>query len=289
MDIDGDGVKDILSGSYSRMKGGMAGLFQVLHGNGKGEFKAATTLKGTDDEPLIIPIAGREQQTENICTRPTAADWNGDGHLDLVVGNFAGSFYVFSGEGQGRFNPKPEKIEVDGKPLRINGVHSDPFVVDWDRDGDLDIVSGSSSGGVQWAENVAPKGESPKLAAFKPLIKPGRQIAYGAIISESEIDGPTTSTRVWVDDVNEDGKWDILVGDSVTLTTPAPGLSKEEVSKKLVEWRQDVHKASQEMRAAGTDPEARKAAIAAYQKVYARKVKILDEQRTGFVWLYLQK
>ena len=42
--------------------------------------------------------------TENICTRPFAVDWDGDGHLDLVVGNFAGTFYWFKGEGKGKFS-----------------------------------------------------------------------------------------------------------------------------------------------------------------------------------------
>jgi len=97
VDLDGDGRRDILSGSYSRMETDMAGLFQVLHGKADGTFRKAEVLKGTDGEPLIIPLNGR-QMTENICTRPFATDWDGDGHLDLVVGTFAGSFYLFKGQ-----------------------------------------------------------------------------------------------------------------------------------------------------------------------------------------------
>ena len=77
--------------------------------------------------------------TENICTRPFAVDWDGDGHLDLVVGNFAGTFYWFKGEGKGKFQPKPEMIKAGDEPLKIPGHHSDPFVIDWDGDGDLDL------------------------------------------------------------------------------------------------------------------------------------------------------
>ena len=168
MEINGDGNPDILSGSYSRMEQPMAGLFQVLYGNADGTFKKAQVLSGTDGEPLIIPIAGEQQQTENICTRPFAADWDGDGHLDLVVGNFSGTFYWFKGEGNGKFGPKPEPIKTAQGPLRIEGAHSDPFVVDWDADGDLDLLSGSSNGGVQYAENTAGKG---KMRLFKGLGK----------------------------------------------------------------------------------------------------------------------
>ena len=51
VDLDGDGHRDILSGSYSRMERDMAGLFQVLYGKGNGTFRKAEVLKGTDGEP----------------------------------------------------------------------------------------------------------------------------------------------------------------------------------------------------------------------------------------------
>lgn len=173
MDIDGDGRGDILSGSYSRMEKAMAGLFQVLYGKSDGTFRKAEVLKGTDGEPLIIPLNG-QPMTENICTRPFAVDWDGDRHLDLVVGNFAGTFYWFKGEGKGKFDPKPEAITSGDKPLHLDGHRGDPFVIDWDGDGDLDVVSGSANGGVQWAENTASKGKIPELGAFEWLIQPGK-------------------------------------------------------------------------------------------------------------------
>jgi VCBS repeat protein len=252
VDINGDGHGDILSGSYSRMEEAMAGLFQVLYGNADGTFRKAEVLKGTDGQPLIIPIQGREQQTENICTRPFAVDWDADGHLDLVLGNFSGTFYWFKGEGKGKFQPKPQALKAGERPLRIEGAHSDPFAVDWDGDGDLDLLSGSSSGGVQWAENRAGKGKPPELRPFQWLIKSGRSIEHGQPLSEEQLTGPTTSTRVWVDDVNGDGKLDLLVGDSVTLIAPATDLIAEGSRKKP-----------------------------------AAEVK--QQDRTGFVWLYLQK
>ena len=47
--------------------------------------------------------------------------------------------------------------------------HSDPFVIDWDGDGDLDLLSGSSNGGVYWAENRAGKDKVPELGPFRKV------------------------------------------------------------------------------------------------------------------------
>jgi hypothetical protein len=124
VDLNGDGRNDILSGSYSRSGGSMAGLFQVLWGSENG-FKKATALHGTDGAPLIIPADDKKEMTKKICTRPTAVDWDGDGDLDLVVGNFEGSFYLFRGEGSGKFAPEPEVMRCEGRDLRVSGAHSD--------------------------------------------------------------------------------------------------------------------------------------------------------------------
>lgn len=289
MDIDGDGNRDILSGSYSRMDKAMAGLFQVLYGNSDGTFRKAEVLKGTDDEPLIIPIKGEEQMVENICTRPFAIDWDGDGNLDLVVGNFSGTFYWFKGEGKGKFQPKPEMIKCGDEPLRINGHHSDPFVVDWDGDGDLDILSGSTNGGVQWAENTAGKGKPPELQPFRDIIKPGKEFKYGEPLGEEELTGPTTSTRIWVDDVDGDGKLDLLVGDMVTLISPAKGISVEEFKTKFKEWQDAVAALTKDISSEKADEEKRNKANEEFNKLYQERTKFMKEERTGFVWLYLRK
>jgi hypothetical protein len=289
VDINGDGIRDILSGSYSRMQQDMAGLFQVLYGTSEGTFRQAEVLAGTDDEPLIIPLPEPEAVTERICTRPFAVDWNNDGNLDLIVGNFTGTFYWFKGVGKGQFDPKPERIDAGNAPLRIEGAHSDPFVVDWDGDGDLDLVSGSSNGGVQWAENRAGKGKLPELVSFETLIEPASTTEYGQPLSESDLKRPSSSTRVWADDVNGDGKLDLLVGDSVTLIAPLGGLTNEEFKQKFADWQKAIQAASAALSNPPQDEAARAKAFEEYRKLYEKKAEFMDEEMTGFVWLYLRK
>ncbi|MBX9791571.1 MAG: VCBS repeat-containing protein [Pirellulales bacterium] len=267
----------------------MAGLFQVLWGKPDGTFRAAEELKGTDGQPLVIPLGpGEDAWIDCICTRPTAIDWDADGHLDLVVGNFTGTFYLFKGEGKGRFLPKGELIETDDGPLKISGHHSDPFVVDWDNDGDLDVLSGSSEGGVQWAENVAGRGAAPKLKPFQSLIEKAETREYGRVLAEADLTGPVMSTRIWVDDLNGDGKLDILVGDLVTLVAPAKGLSEAELKEKYAAWQKEWDAAVAKLNAA-TDAAAKQAANQRVQDLWPERNKFLQEEMTGFVWLYLQK
>src|SRR5262249_46246962 len=226
--------------------------------------------------------------TGAICTRPFAVDWDGDGDLDLVVGNFDGTFYLFRGEGKGEFKPEAEAMKAGKSPLRIEGHHSDPFVTDWDGDGDLDLLSGSSNGGVQWAENIAGAGEPPELRPFRTLIKPGRNAEYGEPLNEDELTGPTTSTRIWVADVNGDGKLDLLVGDSVTLISPAKGLSDAEFKKKYAAWEKTYQAALKSLRSDRGEKLDQKASEE-FDKVYRQRSDFMREEMTGFVRLYLQK
>jgi hypothetical protein len=306
VDLNGDGFNDILSGSYSRHSQPMAGLFQVLWGKSDKTFEPAEVLKGTDDEPLLIPLgAHKDAWIDCICTRPTAVDWDGDGKLDLITGNFTGTFYLFRGEGHGRFLPKGELIICGEEPLKIDGGehprairghsgwvgHSDPFLIDWDRDGDLDLLSGSSAGGVQWAENEAGPGKPPQLKPFQTLIKANVEPESGKPLREADLTGPLTATRIWVDDMNSDGKLDILVGDTATLVSPAEGVSEEELAKRSAAWQREWIKTVKEVQSLDGDGDTAKKAEAQkrLQELYASRDSFMKEEMTGFVWLYLQK
>ncbi len=302
MDLNGDGNIDILSGSYSRMDQDMAGLFQVLWGTNDGTFKKAEVLKGTDGEPLLLhrtktrKIWGitisrdKGNLTDKICTRPTAVDLDGDGKLDIVSGNFAGSFAVFAGEGKGRFAPKPKMLTEKGARITVDG-HSDPFFVDWDADGDLDLISGSSMGGVFLCTNRG-SAKQPQFSQPTVLVPAVSYQGGETRLGDAHLMGPQTATRVWVDDINGDGKLDFLVGDSVTLKYAAQGLDKETVLVKLAAWKKKQTRVLQAAQPAAGRKRT-KAQMKEFQLVYAElrkeREKFMREEMTGFVWVFYQK
>ena len=249
----------------------------------------SATLNGTDDKPLIIPGEGEHAMLEAICTRPTAIDWDNDGDLDLVVGNMAGKFYLFTGEGGGKFKPAPQAIKAGDEPLKLAGkhaAHGDPFFVDWDKDGDLDLLSGSAEGGVQWAENTAGPKKTPTLKALTKLIAPPTDEKGEA--RPENVTAPAGSTRVWAADMNGDGKLDILVGDSINLISPASGVSEADFTKRYAAWNDEsaaLHKQMEDV----TDESKREAMYERFNNLYEQRKEFMNEDRTGFVWLYLQK
>jgi len=278
VDLNGDGKVDLLYGSYSRQDPDMAGLFQVLWGKGKSTFAAAQVLNGNDGKPLII-TADKEDMTDKICTRPFAVDLDGDGHLDLVVGNFTGTFAWFRGDGKGSFETTHRWLMAGEEKLAVDS-HGDPFFIDWDGDGVLDLVTGSAGGGVYLFRNEGTRKE-PKFGKQVTLVEPADQ--EGQHWGEAGVKGPQHATRVWVDDVDGDGKLDLLVGDAVTLLYPAKGLDEATAKQRYATWEKDRQTA---MDAAQGD-EKKNAAI--YQDMDKKREAIIREEMTGFVWLFRGK
>lgn len=301
MDVNGDGKLDVLSGSYSRQdpEQDMAGLFQVLYSEGDGKYRKAEALKGTDGEPLILPRKASGDDDDvvvRICTRPTAVDFDGDGKLDIVSGNFAGTFFLFKGEGEGKFAPTATPlVDRKGKELRVD-MHSDPVFFDWDGDGDLDLLSGSGMGGVMLATNVGAAG-APAFDGFVKVIPHSGghgDSESGVTPDDSHLTGPKSATRIWIDDVNGDQKADLLVGDSTTLILPAKGVSLEDAQTQYAALMERQAKIWEQPETFGELTEDEREAIQSkqmerYQELELEFKKVVDRQMTGFVWVYHRK
>ena len=138
-------------------------------------------------------------------------DFDGDGFLDLVSGSYdAGELYLFRGKGRGAFAASEVIKDRSGRPIfkvpdqkyPVESFGSWTALVDWDDDGDLDILVGTYDGmiflrrneGSRTAPEYASKNEWVKVGG-KPLRVPGGEHANPVI---ADWDG--------------DGRWDIVTG-----------------------------------------------------------------------------
>ncbi|MEM9378716.1 MAG: VCBS repeat-containing protein [Planctomycetota bacterium] len=299
MDLDGDGLTDVLSGCYTHRDGSRAvvGEFYLLRGTEQGLAKPER-LRGTDGELLVIrPLEeGEDAAFERMCTRPTAVDLDGDGHLDIVSGNETGHFALFRG-GPGGFEPENSWLRnAEGERLEVRG-HSDPHFADWDADGDLDLLSGSRSGGVSWFPNLGTR-NAPRFGDARCLVPtvPKGSSSSDLVLGEDHITGPQIATRVTTADVDEDGKLDLLVGDAVEIIRPAEGLTDDECRRRFAEWNTNhrrIVRSQPEFGGHGRRTAEQEAEMEAFyarrQAHWEKRQAIVDKRSTGYVWLFLRK
>jgi hypothetical protein len=102
-------------------------------------------------EVLTLPVTPVEDSPPDVFTRdyypvPEAADWDADGDLDLLAGGYiTGRIYFFENVAGPRETPRLRlsgPVEADGAPIDVSWCAA-PDAADVDRDGDLDLVSGS--------------------------------------------------------------------------------------------------------------------------------------------------
>ena len=150
--------------------------------------------------------------------KPTMCDWNGDGLLDLLVGEIQGHIFYFEncGTKQEPTFTRGQFLLLGGRPLRF--LHyTTPCATDWDDDGDLDLLVGlSPRGQVLFFENVGSPTE-PKLVDRGNVQADGKPIN---IPHELE-PGESFLTREYmckpeVVDWDGDGDKDLLAGGYVS-------------------------------------------------------------------------
>ena len=325
MDFTGDGVADILSGCYWSNDpdcpdgNAQAGYVYVLAGNEDGSFKEATPVLNSEEKPLTnVPLSKERLENYdtdsiewgNICTAQFAADYDGDGDLDLVVGEMGSKFYVHLNSAKSSsaapiFADKPTALEVE-----LPDQHSGPHLVDWDSDGDLDLLSGSSSGSVFLSLNEGSNSE-PKWADFECLIKSAGTWSQKAKDDSDLI--PGHGSRVCVTDFNRDGKLDLLLGDATSIENEIPGLTEEKAARLEREYEEEMQplqdqmqkfyeqyeKKAQEVKSSGEEVDAlalRESFEKDTEQVREKMMKLREKEKlfrdttsTGHVWVYLQK
>lgn len=166
-DMDGDGAQELVIS-------GNPGSVAILHGREVGGFRElqTTTSGGTlAMQSLIIPYL---------------ADWDGDGQADLVSGDASGWLMCWPGTKDPKVFGKPEYFTVAGKPIHIQAGYAgsiqgpnearwgylNPAVLDWNGDGQREIISCDINGDLFLWRRGASKFELQPPERFKMNGKP---------------------------------------------------------------------------------------------------------------------
>jgi hypothetical protein len=127
-DLDGDGDQDLLLGSWSARVG--------YHRNDGGG--PVPTFTPVDSAWITV--------TRGSNTTPALGDLDGDGDLDLLIGEASGALNFYRNEGTPR-DPRFVLVSDTFDSIDV-GRRSAPALADLDGDGDLDLLVGSDADGL---------------------------------------------------------------------------------------------------------------------------------------------
>ncbi|MHC4931014.1 MAG: FG-GAP-like repeat-containing protein [Planctomycetota bacterium] len=257
MDLNDDGHLDLISGSWPGeiylFRGGEGRTFEKPEMIKDKEGHYINIGGGVREQPdgtILVTGHAEEETTDNgkfltcgrerIRVKPDqevwstgtasavhAADWDGDGDYDLLIGDIRGRLFLVPNEGTktepsfGRESSLRTGLLV---PAKVAG-DAGPFVVDWDGDGDDDLLVGAGDGSVVLFRNAATKGAPPALGLPERLIPPG-EVSYGDDVPSEPRRGHRS--KICPVDWDGDGRLDLLVGDYTTQRPNLPEPTAEE-------------------------------------------------------------
>jgi hypothetical protein len=197
-DLDNDGDKDLVVGNR----------FQLISFRNEGTSISPKLEKGR----LLKTLDN--QNPFSIYTKPRLADWDGDGRIDILLGNEDGRPTWIKNLGDDKYDIERFIIQLD--PDIDFGCLSVPVVCDWDSDGDYDLLAGNSSGFVEYIENISSSATKFIFRKSCKMIADSKEIRILAYNSGS-IQGPKEAkygyTMPEVADWDKDGDLDLLLSD----------------------------------------------------------------------------
>lgn len=246
----------------------------VIGGEGALYYYACTGRTTADGHPVYdtareVRLEQAELYAGTLCV-PNVVDWDGDGALDLIVGNSEGRVLFFKNHGSSR---EPafgigQRLEANGISIHVQpgyyGIqgpfetrwgYSSPTVADWNQDGLPDILLSSATARHEVYLNIGTR-TTPRLAAPRPLycdglelhgmwrVKPGVSLFDGVMSYIMQDDANALHLYRHIDDFNLADEGPLLLTSGAPITSHPPakdsapgqkGRSKIEV----VDWDGD--------------------------------------------------
>ncbi len=162
-DLDGDGKQDLIVGIEDWTNYGWDNAYDenghwtndLLRGLVYFAKNTGTTAVPAYDKPKLLSAAGTQINGFGMPS-PCLADYDRDGDLDLICGEFIDGFTYYKNEGT---KEKPKfirglRLKHDGKFIHMDLEMITPTSIDWDGDGDIDLICGDEDGRVALIENT---------------------------------------------------------------------------------------------------------------------------------------